>query len=213
MTLEQTQSSANEAELIKRVCDGDREAFYELVRPHERLLYATAFSVLKNPDDAEDAAQEAVLKALSHLNSFRGESKFSTWLVQITYNEAKLKLRKDRPHLYESLDKQQQSEDGDYWPKDFADWRPIPSELLQQSEVRKALAKAIDSLEPIYRQILILRDLNGLSIKDTMAVLGISVSNVKSRLHRARLLLRDNLAPGFDGHWKIERSYSKVRPW
>jgi len=213
MTLEQMQASANEADLIKRVCDGDREAFYELVRPHERLVYATALSILKNPADAEDAAQEAVLKALSHLSSFRGESKFSTWLVQITYNEARLKLRKDRPHLYESLDKQQQSEDGDYWPKDFADWRPIPSELLEECEVRKALVNAINALEPIYRQVLILRDLNGLSIRDTMAVLGISVSNVKSRLHRARLLLRDILAPGIDGYWKIERSYSKVRPW
>ena len=203
MTLEQTQASANEAELIKKVYGGDREAFYELVRPHERLVYATAFSILKNPADAEDAAQEAVLKAFSHLKSFRGESKFSTWLVQITYNEAKMKLRKDRPHLYESLDKQRQSEDGEYWPKDFADWRPIPSELLEESEVRKALANAINSLEPIYRQILILRDLNGLSVKDTVAVLGISISNVKSRLHRARLLLRDTLAPGIDGQWKI----------
>jgi len=160
----ETQASANEAEIIKTVCDGDREAFYELMRPHERLVGATAFSILKNPSDPEDAAQEAVLKASSHLKSFRGESKFSTWHVQITYNEAKMKLRKDRPHLYESLDKQQQSEVGDYWPKDFADWRPIPSELLEVSEVRKALANAINSLAPIYRQILILRELNGLSV-------------------------------------------------
>ena len=209
----QTQISANEPELIKRVCDGDREAFYELVRPHERLLYAIAFSILKNPADAEDAAQEAVLKAFSHLKSFRGESKFSTWLVQITYNEAKMKLRKDRPHLYESLDKQQQSEDGDYWPKDFADWRPIPSELLEESEVRKALKNAINSLGPIYREVLILRDLHGLSVKETMAILGLSISNVKSRLHRARLQLRDSLAPGIDGSWCVGGSYRKVRPW
>jgi RNA polymerase sigma-70 factor, ECF subfamily len=213
MTMERTQASASEAELIKRVCDGDREAFYELVRPHERLVYAIAFSVLKNPADAEDAAQEAVLKAFSHLKSFRGESKFSTWLVQITYNEAKMKLRNARPHLYESLDEGHESEEGDHWPKDFADWRPIPSELLEESEVRKALENAINLLGPIYRDVLILRDINGLSVKETMAILGLSISNVKSRLHRARLQLRDSLAPGMDGCWSAGRSYRKVRPW
>ena len=95
---------ANEAELIRSVCCGEREAFYDLVRPYERLIYATAISVVKNPADAEEVAQEAVLKALSNLSSFRAESKFSTWLVQITYNEAKLKLRRARAHLYESID-------------------------------------------------------------------------------------------------------------
>jgi len=211
--MEQTEPPANEAELIKKVCDGDREAFYELVRPYERLVYATAFSILKNPADTEDVAQEAVFKAFSHLKSFRGESKFSTWLIQITYNEAKMKLRKTRPHLYESLDSQHQSDEGDYWPTDFADWRPIPSEILQESEVRKALENAINSLGPIYREVLILRDLNGLSVKETMAILGISISNVKSRLHRARLQLRDSLAPGIDGLLSGGQSYRKVRTW
>ena len=128
---------ANEAELIQRVCLGDKEAFYGLVRPYERAVYTAAVSILRNPADAEDVAQEAVLKAFSNLARFRGEAKFSTWLIQITINEARLKLRKDRRHLYESVDEQQTDEEGQYFPKDFADWREIPSEALQREEAKE----------------------------------------------------------------------------
>jgi RNA polymerase sigma-70 factor (ECF subfamily) len=204
---------ANEAELIQSVCDGDREAFYELLRPYERLVYVTAISILKNPADAEEVAQEAVLKAFSNLASFRGESKFSTWLVQITYNEAKMKLRKARPHLYESIDERQQTEEGDYWPRDFADWRPIPSELLEKDDVRQAVQNAINSLRPVFREVVTLRDIQNLSIRETSTILGISEAAVKTRLHRARLLLRDSLAPGIDGCWGNGQPYRKVRPW
>jgi len=203
----------NEAQLIKRICDGEREAFYELVHPYERMIYAIAISILKNPADAEEVAQEAVLKAFSNLVSFRGDAKFSTWLAQITYNEAKMKLRKARPHLYESIDAQQQNEDGDYSPRDFADWRPIPSELLEVSEIRETLLNAINLLSSTYREVLVLRDVQLLSIKETTTILGISEAAVKTRLHRARLLLRDNLAPGFDGFWIKGQTYRKVRPW
>ena len=203
----------NEADLIKSVCCGEQEAFYELVRPYERMIYAAAISVVKNQADAEEVAQEAVLKAFSNLSSFRGESKFSTWLVQITYNEARMKLRKARPHLYESIDEQQQNEEGDFWPKDYADWRPIPSELLEQNEIRQAVQDAINSLSPSYREMLVLRDVQHLSIKETSAILGISEPNVKTRLHRARLLLRDRLAPGIDGSWINGQPYRKVRAW
>jgi RNA polymerase sigma-70 factor (ECF subfamily) len=204
---------ANEAELIKSVCAGEREAFYELVRPYERMIYATAISVVKSPADAEEVAQEAVLKAFSNLSSFRAESKFSTWIIQITYNEARMKLRKARRHLYEPLDGQQEGEDGDYWPRDFADWRPIPSELLEKDDVRQAVENAINSLSPIFREVLTLRDIQNLSIKETSTVLGISESAVKTRLHRARLLLRDSLAPGIDGCWSKAQPYRKVRSW
>src|ERR1700746_1569787 len=213
MSATQSQLRTKEAELIKSVCAGQREAFYELVRPYERMIYATAISVVKNTADAEEVAQEAVLKAFSGLSGFRGEAKFSTWLLQITYNEAKMKLRKARPHLYESLDNQPQNEEGDFWPKDFADWRPIASELLEQNEIRQAVHDAIDSLNPCYREVLVLRDVQQLSIKETTTILGISEANVKTRLHRARLLLRDSLAPGTDGCWTKGRPYKKVRPW
>src|SRR5262250_683874 len=107
----------NEAELIQRICAGDKEAFYSLVEPCERAVFTAAMSILNNVADAEEVAQEAVLKAFAALPRFRGESKFSTWLVQITINEARLKLRKDRRHLYESLDDQQPDMEGEYFPK------------------------------------------------------------------------------------------------
>jgi len=213
LSMTQSQVRADEAELIKNVCEGEREAFYELLRPYERMIYATAISVVKNPADAEEIAQEAVLKAFSHLCGFRGESRFSTWLVQITYNEAKMRLKKARSHLYESIDDVQQSEDGDFWPRDYADWRPIPSELLEQNEIRQAVQDAINSLSPIYREALVLRDVQHLSIKETSTILGISEPTVKTRLHRARLQLRDRLAPGIDGFGIKGQPYRKARAW
>jgi RNA polymerase sigma-70 factor, ECF subfamily len=195
------QQEGAERDLISRVCDGDYEAFHELVCPYERAIYVAAKSVLQNDADAEEAAQEAVLKAFIHIRSFRGESKFSTWLIQITINEARMKLRKDRRHLYDSLDEPKTEEQGDYWPLDFADWREIPSEALERKELREALNEAVDSLLPKYREVLICRDIQQLSIEETAQVLGISEANVKTRLTRARLLMRDALAPGFYGSW------------
>ena len=204
----------NEAELIRRVGNGEKEAFYALVQPYERAVYTAAMSILNNQADAEEVVQEAVLKAFSHLAKFRGESKFSTWLIQITINEARLKLRKDRRHLYESVDEPQSSEEGDYFPKDFADWREVPSEALQRKELRDALKRAMAELPQKYREVLVLRDIQHMSIEETSLVLGISVGNVKTRLLRARLQMRDALAPGFDGSWVTgKQEYQKVRPW
>jgi RNA polymerase sigma-70 factor (ECF subfamily) len=190
-----------EALLIRRILGGEMDAFYELVRPYQRALFVSALALLKNDADAEEVAQEAVLKAFKSLAHFRQESKFSTWLIQICINEAKLKLRKDRRHLYESIDEGQQNDEGNYIPKDFADWREIPSEALEQKELRGELIRAMDSLPEIYRSVLILRDVQHLSINETAKVLGISASNVKTRLLRARLQMRDALAPGLDGAW------------
>ena len=122
-------------------------------------------------------------------------------------------LRKDRLHLYESIDAQEQDAVGDYWPRDLADWRPRPSEMLERNETREALQSAINSLSPTYRDVVILRDVESLSIKDTSTILGIPEGSVKTRLYRARLLLRDALAPGIDGVWSTGQDYRKVRPW
>jgi RNA polymerase sigma-70 factor (ECF subfamily) len=202
-----------ERELIRRVCDGDQEAFYELVHPYERSIYFAAKSVLQNDADVEEAAQEAVLKAFTHIRDFRGESKFSTWLIQITINEARMTLRKQHRHLYESLDQSRSDDEGDFWPADCADWREIPSETLETKELRQALLKALDGLSLKYRQVLICRDIQQLSVAETAQALGISESNVRTRLLRARLQMRDALAPGFDGGWIRGRKYEKVRPW
>jgi RNA polymerase sigma-70 factor, ECF subfamily len=202
-----------ERTLISRVCEGDSEAFYELVRPYERAIYFATRSILRNDADAEEAAQEAVLKAFTHIRSFRGESKFRTWLIQITINEARMKVRRDHRHLYESLDRAAAGEDRFYWPVDFADWREIPSETLERKELRDTLNRALDLLEPKYREVLMCRDVQHLSIAETAQVLDISEANVKTRLLRARLQMRDVLAPGFDGSWKSGANYKKVRPW
>jgi RNA polymerase sigma-70 factor, ECF subfamily len=212
-SMPQPHLDSSESALIRRVCDGDRSAFYDLVRPHERAIYFSAVSILKNPADAEEVAQEAVLKAFMNLKSFRGECKFSTWIIQITINEARMKLRKDRRNLYESIDESTEDDSGDYWPKDYADWRPIPSQTLERKELREALQRGIDSLSPKYREVFVLRDIQNLSIQETAAALGISEANVKVRLLRARLQMRDVLAPGFDGAWAQGKDWQKVRPW
>jgi len=204
---------STEALLISRIQGGEMDAFYELVRPYERALFVTALALLKNDADAEEVAQEAVLKAFKNIAGFRQEAKFSTWLIQICLNEAKMKLRKERRHLYESIEEGQQNDDGDYIPTDFADWREIPSEALEQKELRGALTEALNSLPEKYRIVLILRDVQYLSINETAKVLGISESNVKTRLLRARLQMRDALAPGFNGAWSRCREYEKVRPF
>jgi RNA polymerase sigma-70 factor (ECF subfamily) len=214
LTATKAQIEAPETALIQRVIQGDAEAFYELVRPYERSIFMAARSILQNDTDAEDVAQEAVVKAFANLSRFRGESKFSTWLIQITINEARMKLRKERRKLHESLNDQREDVEGDYIPRDFADWREIPSEALQKKELRTALARALVSLAPKYREVFVLRDVQHVSIADTAKALGITEASVKTRLLRARLQMRDALAPGIDGSWASGRQeYEKVRPW
>ena len=206
--------SESEAGLIARVRAGETEAFYELVRPHERGIYMAALAIVRNDADAEEVVQEAILKAYKAIGRFREESKFSTWIVQIVMNEARLKLRRARRHLYDSLDAPVAGdEEGDYIPCDFADWREIPSEALENARLRTALTKAFTSIGSKYQQVIVLRDVEHLSIEETANLLGISEAAVKTRLMRARLMMRDALAPGFDGAWKKGEPYQKVRPF
>ena len=206
-------SQGGELALIERVRAGESDAFYELVHPYERAVFLAALGIVRNEADAEEVAQEAILKAFKNLGRFRQEAKFSTWLIQIAINEAKMRLRKDRRPLYESIEEGKLGDDGDYIPRDFADWREIPSEALEQKQLRRALTNALDSLPEKYRTILILRDVQQLSINETAKILDLSEANVKTRLSRARLQMRDALAPGFDGAWRRERTYEKIRPF
>ena len=204
----------DEPTLIERVLNGDQECFYELVRPCERSIYVSAFLVLRNQADAEEVAQEAVLKAFRSLNQFRGGSKFSTWIIQITINEARMRRRKDRRELYESIEQDTGLDDSAaYIPRDFADWREVPSEALERAEFREALMRSILRLPEKYREVFILRDVEHMSVAETAAALGIEEGNVRTRLMRARLMLRDELAPGYDGSWLTEGRWKKVRPW
>lgn len=201
-----------EQRLIERIRDGEHEAFYELVRPYERRLYTAAFLILRNEADAEDCVQEAVLKAFKHIGQFRAEAKFSTWLVQITLNDARMRRRKQRTSVMEPIDKS--GEEDNYAPRDFADWREIPLETLERQEVREKLAEALDSLGKIYREVFVMRDMEQLSIEETARSLGISTASVKTRLLRARLMLRDLLAPGLGGPWSSGIQFAKgAKPW
>ena len=192
---------AREREFIERVLAGEKDLFYELIRPYERGVFLVAASILGNDADAEDAAQEAFLKAYRNLARFRQESKFSTWLIQIAINDARMKLRKDRRHLYDAIDAGQETSEGDYIPTELADWREIPSEALEQSELREALNKALNSLSEKYRTVFILRDVQQMSVAETAEALGISEENVKTRTSRARLQMRDRLALEWAGAW------------
>ncbi len=199
--------------LIQRIRDGEHEAFYQLIRPYERRLYAAAYVILRNETDAEDCVQEALLKAFKYIRQFRAEAKFSTWLIQITVNEARMRRRKEHADIMESIENNK-GEEGTYTPRDFADWREIPSEALERQEVREKLGEALRSLGQIYREVFVLRDMEQLSIEETAQALRISTASVKTRLLRARLMLRDLLAPGLDGSWSSRISFAKgAKPW
>jgi RNA polymerase sigma-70 factor (ECF subfamily) len=203
----------DEQSLIARICKGEPSLFATLVKPYERRVYATALALLRNDADAQDVAQEAILKAFANLRQFRGESKFSTWLIQITVNEARMRQRKQRADLFEPI-AELQEEEGAYTPRDFADWREIPSEALERSEIRGLLAKALASLAQKYREVFILRDVEQISIEETAEVLNISIASVKTRLLRARLMLRDILAPDLANGWFSRAPFGKgSKPW
>jgi RNA polymerase sigma-70 factor (ECF subfamily) len=203
-----------EEERIRQICAGQTELFCTLIAPYQRTAYAIAYSVVNNAADAEEVVQEAFLNALKGLPNFRAESKFSTWLIQITLNEARARVRDNRAHLYHSLNESSKSEDGDFVPRDLADWREIPSEVLARKELREKIEQALLNLRPIYREVLVLRDVEHFSVAETAEVLDISKDMVKTRLLRARLKMREALAPGYDGSWtSAAKMFKRVRPW
>ncbi len=203
----------NEELLIRRIRDGEHDLFYELIRPYERRVYFAALAVLRNEADAEDTVQEAMLKAFKNIRQFRSEARFSTWLIQITLNEARMRKRREHAHMIEPIVDREDAE-GDYTPREFADWREIPSETLERKEVRDKLAEALEALGQIYREVFVLRDMQHLSIEETAKALGISTASVKTRLLRARLMLRDLLSPGLGGNWSTRLHFAKgTKPW
>jgi RNA polymerase sigma-70 factor (ECF subfamily) len=206
-------SSEQEAKLIARIQRGERELFYELIRPYEKRVFVISFTILRNEAEAQDAAQDAFLKAFLYLGQFRAESRFSTWLIQVAINEARQRLRKSHLEIMRPIE-DQENEDGTYTPREFTDWREIPSEALERKEVREKLLSALGSLAHNYREVFILRDVEHMSIDDTAKVLGISSGAVKTRLLRARLMLRDLLSPGLTGSWTSSPELPKgTKPW
>jgi RNA polymerase sigma-70 factor (ECF subfamily) len=188
-------TGTNEAGLIAQILEGEKELFHELIRPYERMVYLTVFSILKNEADAEDGAQEAVISAYRHLSSFRGDAKFSTWLTTIAINEGRKRLRKAKSAAEESIEREVEGHEGDYTPAPLSDWREIPLEALERKELREALRGAVAELPDIYRQVFTLRDLEELNVEETAQALGTTTNVVKVRLHRARILLQKRLVP------------------
>jgi RNA polymerase sigma-70 factor (ECF subfamily) len=153
-----------------------------------------------------------MLKAFANIRQFRAEARFSTWLIQITVNEALMRRRRERTVVMEGIDRR--DEESEYAPRDFADWREIPSEALERKEVRQRLAKALGALDRKYREVFVLRDMEQLNIQETAEALGISVASVKTRLLRARLMLRDLLAAGWEQGWFSRLPFEKgTKPW
>ena len=188
-------TETNEAGLIARILAGEKELFHELIRPYERMVYLTLFSILKNETDAEDGAQEAIISSYRHLASFRGDSKFSTWLTSIAINEGRKRLRKAKGAAEDSIEADTEAHQGDYTPAPLTDWREIPLEALERKELREALRVAVAELPDIYRQVFVLRDVEELNIEETAQALGVNTGVVKVRLHRARLMLQKRLVP------------------
>jgi len=184
----------DEASMIAAILAGDTQQYHALIRPYERVVYRTALSFMKNEADAEDVAQEAFLKGYRNLSKFRGQAKFSTWLISIALNEARGRLRKSNTMRTDSLDETPE-EGGHISPALLRDWREVPSEALERKEIRQMLQDAVSTLSPIYREVFLLRDIEEFSIEETAAALTISTASVKVRLHRARIMLQKQLAP------------------
>ncbi|NPA91295.1 MAG: sigma-70 family RNA polymerase sigma factor [Chloroflexi bacterium] len=188
------QTYATEEELLAALRAGDRQACAELVRRYSPKLYRVTLRILGSEDEAEEALQEAFISACNKISSFRGDSQLGTWLYRITTNAALMRLRKRREeHI--SLDAPVETEEGTVLPRNLADWRFDPYRVVLSGELREILEDAIQRLPDTLRVVFILRELEGLSTLETAEALGISESATKVRLHRARMMLRNLLAP------------------
>ena len=189
--------------LVQAAKTGDLDAFEELVNRHERRLYTLARRITANEQDAEDVTQEAFLSALEHLSDFREESSFGTWLARIATHAALKIIRKRKGLPTESLDAT--AEDGALpHPEYIADWRESPERLAQRNETARLIDDALEKLDEGHRLVFLLRDVEGLSVKETADALGLSEANVKVRLLRARLQLREHLTRAFgDEHKRV----------
>lgn len=186
---------ATDTELVRQAQAGDLDAFEALVGRHERSIYTLAMRLVQNPHDAEDVTQQTLLSALENLGGFRHEAAFGTWLRRIATHAALKVLRKRRGLNTVSLDAATEPGDDDTIPHPdyIADWREGPEELAQRSETHRQIEEALARLDDKHRLVFVLRDVEGLSVRETAEALGLSEANVKVRLLRARLQLREHL--------------------
>jgi RNA polymerase sigma-70 factor (ECF subfamily) len=186
----------DESALVAQAKAGDQNAFTELVNRYERKIYRLAKNITRNDEDAEDVLQDAFLKAYTHLDNFKGDSKFYTWIVRIAVNEALMRLRKRKTDRSVPLDEPVDLGE-ETVQREIAVWEDNPEQQYSQEEWRRILDDAVDGLKPDFRTVFVLRDIEELSTEETAETLGISVPAVKSRLLRARLALRETLTRQF----------------
>ena len=178
-------------EIVARVRNGETDAFEELVRKHGRRVYRSLLGIVGNAEEAEDALQDAFLKAFQHLSHFEGRSRFSTWLVRIAINCGlqRVRSRKD----IDSLDE----ENEEFRPRNIQAWTDTPEEFYSREELRRVVEKEVMKLPVKYRVALLLRDLEELSTEEAASALGLSVPGLKARVLRGRLMLREAMVPYF----------------
>jgi RNA polymerase sigma-70 factor (ECF subfamily) len=191
-----SQAGADETALVAQSREGDTAAFGELVRRYEGKIFRLAQHVTQNREDAEDVLQETFMKAYEHLDQFQGNSKFYTWIVRIAVNQALMKLRRRKTDKSVSLDETIDTGE-DTMVREIAAWDEDPEQRFSRDELGGILDTAVKSLEPPYRSVFVLRDIDELSTEETAEALGLSVPAVKSRLLRARLQLREKLTRYF----------------
>jgi RNA polymerase sigma-70 factor (ECF subfamily) len=187
---------AEETALVRRAKRGDLAAFEQLVVTYERRVYTLARRMVGHEQDAEDVTQQTFVSVLEHLDGFRGDASFYTWLMRIATHAALKVIRKRKGLATVSLDEMtegQEGYEGIPHPEFIADWRQSPEELVRNNETRRLLDDALAELDENYRVVFLLRDVEGMSVKETAESLGISEGNVKVRLLRARLQLRERL--------------------
>ena len=191
-----SQTGLDESTLVSQAREGDKSAFGELVRRYEGKIFRLAQHVTQNREDAEDVLQETFMKAYEHLDQFKGDSKFYTWIVRIAVNQALMKLRRRKTDKTVSIDETIDTGE-DTVVREIAAWDENPEQQFSRDELGSILDTAVRSLEPLYRSVFVLRDIEELSTEETAEALGLSVPAVKSRLLRARLQLREKLTRFF----------------
>lgn len=207
-------AGTSDNELVQRAKAGDLAAFEMLADRHEQRVYSLAMRMLRQEQDAEDVTQQTFLSALEHLQNFRSESSFSTWLFRIATHAALKIIRKRRGVQMVSLEEATEERDG-YdtvpHPEYIADWRQSPEQLVHNHEIRRLLDEALAKLDEKHRLVFLLRDVQGLSVLETAETLGLSEANVKVRLLRARLQLREQLTQALgDPATRIIREHNHV---
>ena len=201
----------DDAALVERAQAGESTSFDELVRRYEGKVFQLTRRILNDADEAEDALQETFLSAYRGLPRFKREARFSTWIFRIATNAALMRLRKRRPDVI-SLDQPKQVDgEGETVPLDLPDWTATPDQELADQETKAAMDEAIAALPPDLAAVFLLRDVEGMSNEEAAEATGLSLAAAKSRLHRARLFLRDRLHRHFTGNPNRRKGASRPK--